>query len=329
MLLEKVGGNGYHMISDTIRDFGRSPPMSENRIEKHTTEVIMRISDLPHVAAHDDDGTARVAKKTQQLYETSCVKLAKFLGDDREVAGLSGNDLLAFHNWLHAVERAHIRTATANSYRRTLRAIFNRIGRPELGKPLRQLREPPSRDKAMEEADLRLILTYAGLRDAALIAFLSASGARRATVCNMLKSDLNIGQGKDGRYEMWAVLPTKDQSSAMCFFTHEAALLTLGWLSIQPNAERTPYVFTTPEGNALAPGTINSIFRDLKQRAKLPKETNINPHALRHKFTKDRLNAGQDIALVSGLLNHSSVLTTMAVYAPRSEKELMNAFFRK
>ena len=168
---------------------------------------------------------------------------------------------------------------------------------------------------------------FAGLRDVALVMFLAVSGARRETVCNLRKSDMLIEMAEDGRFRLIAEVLTKEDSTALVMGTHDAAIIMLAWLAIQPNAGQTDFVFTTAEGLPLAPGSINSIFRELKLKAGIPLNTPANPHALRHRFAHEMLEAGHDMSKVAGFLNHSSPLVTMTVYGVRSQKELMDAFF--
>jgi site-specific recombinase XerD len=286
----------------------------------------MRLSELPRVASLDEFGTRRVKLKTVEIYESAVNKLISFLGDV-ELEGLTGNDLLRFHEWLR--DERTVSVATANTYRRTLRAIFNYelVNRPELGRPLKRLREPPRRSKAMAEETLQKMLMFAGLRDVALVMFLAVSGARRETVCNLRKSEMLIEMGEDGRFRLVAEVLTKEDSTALVMGTHDAAIIMLAWLAIQPNGDATDFVFTTAEGTPLAPSSINSIFRELKIKAGIPLKTPANPHALRHKFAHEKLEDGHDVPKVSGFLNHSSPLVTMTVYAVRSRNELIDAFF--
>ncbi len=284
----------------------------------------MMLSQLPALAGHTN-GARRVAWATLSLYETATTRLLNFLEGDVELEALSATDLLMFHEFLRD-ECPEIRTVTANSYRRTLAAMFRAVGRGELARPLRQLREAPRRDKAMSEEHLRQMLAYATLRDAALIMFLAASGARRGTVCKLRKEQVRIWQGDDGQFRLAARVLTKGDSTALCLGTHETALAMMLWLSVQPNAERTSYVFTVPSGEALDPRSINSIFRKLKLTAKLPGNAPINPHALRHKFAQEKLSK-HDAAIVAALMNHSSPNVTLEVYATRSEDKIIEAFF--
>jgi integrase len=284
----------------------------------------MMLSNLPRVAGHKD-GARRVAWATLSLYETAVTRLINFLEGDIELANLSAEALLTFHEFLRD-DCPEIRTATANSYRRTLAAMFRAVGRDDLARPLKQLREAPRRDKAMEEEHLRAILAHASLRDAALVMFLAASGARRGTVCRLRKDAVRIWQGEDGRFRLAARVLTKGDSLALCLGTHEAALAMMLWLAVQPNSQSTGFVFTVADGSPLAPRSINSIFNKLKAAARLPADAVVNPHSLRHKFAQEQLGK-HDAAIVAALMNHSSPNVTLEIYAQRSEAKIVEAFF--
>lgn len=284
----------------------------------------MRVSKMP-LAVGYIDGVPRVSRATLQHYELSVRKFIKFMGDDRELTGLFAIDFHRFHAHLRD-ECPQIRTATANSYRRTLRSMLNALDRQDLARPLKQLKEAPPQDKSMLEEHLRLLLAVASVRDAAMISFLAASGARRGTLSHLRKEHIRIWQGDDGRFRFAARVLTKGDKEVLCLGTHQTALAMMLWLEFQPNAEQTSYVFTTSSGLPIQPRSINSIFNKLKQRAKLPSSARVNPHALRHKFAQEKLEI-HDAAIVAALMGHSSPDVTLRIYAQRSEDKIMAAFF--
>jgi site-specific recombinase XerD len=95
------------------------------------------------------------------------------------------------------------------------------------------------------------------------------------------------------------------------------------WLAIAPASS---HLFCTERGEPIAPQTINSMFRRLKEAAALPDGQNVNAHALRHRFAQ-RMLAQHDPKVVSQLMGHAEVSTTLDVYAQRDENELIRLYY--
>jgi integrase/recombinase XerD len=68
------------------------------------------------------------------------------------------------------------------------------------------------------------------------------------------------------------------------------------------------------------------MFRELAIAAGIPQGERINPHSLRHRFAQ-RMLARHDAKVVSQLMGHAEVSTTLDIYAQRDEGELMRLFY--
>ncbi len=71
------------------------------------------------------------------------------------------------------------------------------------------------------------------------------------------------------------------------------------------------YVFTTQAGKPYYPSSFDNRLAHLAQEAGLPV---LSPHELRHTFASRCLEMGMDVKLVSSMLGHSKVETTMNLY---------------
>ncbi|ALD13135.1 tyrosine-type recombinase/integrase [Clavibacter capsici] len=76
--------------------------------------------------------------------------------------------------------------------------------------------------------------------------------------------------------------------------------------------ERSGYVFTYEDGSPLKPQYATRLFDKLRVQAGLPKMTF---HGQRHEAASLMIDAGEDLAIVSKILGHSSVSVTSDIYA--------------
>jgi len=72
------------------------------------------------------------------------------------------------------------------------------------------------------------------------------------------------------------------------------------------------FVFTTWEGNAMHPDSLNTWLTRFTVENKLP---HISPHAFRHMAASYLINSGVDVRTVSGKLGHARTSTTTDIYA--------------
>ena len=67
----------------------------------------------------------------------------------------------------------------------------------------------------------------------------------------------------------------------------------------------------------------------LKRRAKQAGvKGHVNPHSFRHAFARDYILSGGDLATLSQLMGHSSILVTKKYYARFNVKELQEKHAR-
>lgn len=284
----------------------------------------MKISELASVCGHQN-GALRVSPSTLRTYRYAATRLQWWLGRDGVVGELSASDMLAFH--VHLRDSCpEISTTTGNTIRRTLRGMVRRVGLPELAQPLRQLRAAPSTNRAMRDEHVRLLMAHASVRDLAIIALLAMSGGRRGVVANLRKENLRIWEGENGDWRLAARAISKNEREVLLLGGHEAALAMSLWLSVQPCAASTSYVFTTDLGTPLRPQSVNSIFDRVARAAHLPAAARTNPHSLRHRFALDKLST-HDAAMVAAWLGHSSPRVTLEIYGRPDEERLTAAFF--
>ena len=200
--------------------------------------------------------------------------------------------------------------------------MLRRGGRGELAAHLRDLRPPPRRGKAINDQVLGQLLEVASIRDRAIVLLLRDSGARRGAIATLKRDDVRLWQ-EGGGWRLAAHAITKGGNTALLLAGGECAEAVRAWLAIAPASS---HLFCTEKGEPIAPQTVNSMFRRLKELANLPEGSRANAHALRHRFAQKML-ARHDAKVVSQLMGHAEVSTTLDVYAQRDEEELIRLYY--
>lgn len=167
------------------------------------------------------------------------------------------------------------------------------------------------RGRALQHEEILALLaacdtgTYAGRRDAALVAVAYSCGLRRAEVVGLDVDDwhrtdsmLHVRKGKGNKDRMMPVHP-------------DAAALLGAWLDARPVATAPIFVrirrgdiFTDER---LTTQAVYTIFKALAARAGVE---DFAPHDMRRSFAGDLLDAGADMSTVQQLMGHASPTTT-------------------
>lgn len=95
------------------------------------------------------------------------------------------------------------------------------------------------------------------------------------------------------------------------------------WLLCRPALEpKDNALFISARGFGLSRSGFYSILRRLVKAAGLKGKGRVNPHAFRHAWVRDALQAGADLTRVSQTLNHSTMRVTADYYARWTDGEL-------
>jgi integrase len=264
-----------------------------------------------------------VSNATLKTYADPVQRMLEFFGRDVEVEQITRAEYAAWHDWL--ATRGN-KPQTVNNYRVRMRAIWNKLR--ALGievcdiSDLTELEDEGQRyDRAVVEKHLTAALQLACARDSAMILYMVNAGFRRQTVPRLRMEDTLVWQGPDGRFRIASRIPKEKSSPGRVLFAkHETAVAVMHWLNIREYQDSPWLFYAMDSGDQLSVNTVNSVFRDLRQRANLPTWAHFHPHALRHRFAQGQLD-NADAATVAGWMG-ISVDTLLKVYARRSEEEL-------
>jgi len=159
--------------------------------------------------------------------------------------------------------------------------------------------------------------TPAGTRDAAIIGLLYAAGLRRAEIIAL---DL-------GDFEPTGKLVVKGKrSKERTAYINDGALDALAdWIGLRGSATGALFC-RIDKGAKLIPGrlTTQAVYNLLVKRGAEAGVEDFSPHDFRRTFISDLLDKGADIATVSKMAGHASVVTT-ARYDRRPEEAKQKA----
>jgi site-specific recombinase XerD len=143
--------------------------------------------------------------------------------------------------------------------------------------------------------------SWSGIRDRAMITVLYRSGLRISELLGLRLADLDtaartlrLRHTKSGRPQMRGYHPGADDALEL-------------WLQLRRPMGPGP-LFCTRAGGPVWPQQVRATLARLAGRAGIAKA--VRPHGLRHTLAVELLRAGEDIAVISKILGHSSIATT-------------------
>jgi len=244
------------------------------------------------------------------------------------------NDLTAFSRWCerneissheatHRQLRLYLGELTAAGYARatiaramtTLRTYYDYL--VEKGtiedNPALLLQAPKqgrTLPKTLTQDDITTLLespddsTPKGMRDAALLELMYATGARVAELSGLnvdridLQNNLVLLEGKGNKQRLVPLYPAA--AAAVDVYLKQAREVLQG--------KASQAVFLSTRGNRLSEDAIRRIVKTHARAAGIT--TPVSPHTFRHSFATDLLSGGADLRSVQELLGHANLSTT-------------------
>jgi integrase/recombinase XerD len=158
--------------------------------------------------------------------------------------------------------------------------------------------------------------TPLGLRDAAVLELLYATGARVSELVGLKVSDVDFGQGQVrlyGKGSKERIVPVYELALASVkVYLRES----------RPLLERPPAqtrLFLSSRGLPLSADAVRRLFRRYAKIAGVG--SGVSPHSLRHTFATHLVEGGADLRTVQELLGHVALSTTQ-IYTHLSMKRL-------
>jgi integrase/recombinase XerD len=165
-----------------------------------------------------------------------------------------------------------------------------------------------------------------GLRDAAMIELLYATGLRvsELIVLRLTEIDLNRGLVRTtGKGQKTRLVPMGEMALQRLKVYLEIARPELLRRATRKGLRRLPdAVFVTARGKGM---TRQGFSKNLKRYAKILGIDDVSPHKLRHSFATHLLEGGADLRSVQAMLGHADLATTQ-IYTHVSKSALHRAY---
>lgn len=166
--------------------------------------------------------------------------------------------------------------------------------------------------------------TPRGLRDAAMLETLYATGLRVTELVNLSINDLNLDAGyliAFGKGKKQRVVPLGENAIVLLRSYLETARVTF----LRKSAKSTDAVFLTRLGRSMTRQAFWKIIVAYTRLAGIKKD--ISPHKLRHSFATHLVERGADLRTVQAMLGHADIGTT-EIYTHLSRAHLRNVYDR-
>lgn len=245
------------------------------------------------------------------------------------VGAVDGRAVLEYLIELSKAQRA-VRTQARQLV--TLRGLFRHLRRERhIGADPTAAAELPRLGRKLPEvltlAEVEALLrapspqTANGLRDAAMLELLYATGLRVSELCQLRVADVNLERG--------VLLATgKGRKQRMVPIGEAALALIARYLGeVRPGADRhrSEALFLSRQGRAL---TRQAFWKLLRQHARVAGITKAtSPHTLRHSFATHLLERGADLRAVQAMLGHADISTTQ-IYTHLDRTQVFETYRR-
>ena len=243
-------------------------------------------------------------ERTVRWYEQS---LGYFAGFSCAIS-LEGVTVALCKRYCVYLAESGVATTTRQSYVRALRVFLSWCYEEEYMKEdlTRRFRLPKAQRKVIDvltDAELLRLFacfdlgTMVGARNYAMCALMLDSGLRLNEVITLPIGAVRLAERYmivDGKGNKQRVVPLGDRAArAIALYFHDV-----------PLEYRGSRLFLTKDCKPLKQSTVESLFRQLRPRAQLPR---LHPHLLRHTFATRYLENGGDIYSLQQILGHTSL----------------------
>ncbi len=188
---------------------------------------------------------------------------------------------------------------------------------PRLGRPLPEVLTPEEVDRLLQAPDVK---TARGLRDAAMLETLYATGLRVSELVALKVADVNLSESylsTVGKGRKQRLVPIGDQACARVREYQASARPTFD------RGRDAPALFLTHHGRAMTRQGFWKLLGGYARAAGIRKK--ISPHKLRHSFATHLLERGADLRAVQVMLGHADIGTTQ-VYTHLSNARLRDVY---
>ena len=273
----------------------------------------------------------KTSANTEISYQRDLKKMAVFLSE-RGVRNFNEVKELQLEGYISYMEREHFASASISRSVASIRAFFQYLWKEGMiGKDPAENLKPPKVEKktpeilSVEEVDKLLqqpnLDTAKGIRDAAMLELLYATGMRVSEMLHLQISDINLQFGyvichENGKER---IIPI----GVPCKKALERYLDGARSVFVKDEAEQA--LFTNCSGKAMSRQGFWKVLKGYADDAGI--KGDITPHTLRHSFAVHMLQKGADIRSVQEMLGHSDISTTQ-VYLGMNMNKMRDVYMK-
>ncbi len=303
---------------DSVTAPGQGREAELNEFEAYVDEFVTYLANVKNLSPN-----------TVRAYETDLAAYVAWCR--REAVSPLHVEHRQVRSWVAELAAAGYATTTQNRHLSAVRTLYRwlvsrgvtqedavaAVASPKLGRRL---------PKTMGDEDVRALLEAcdadaAGLRDAAMVELLYATGARISEASGLDVADLDLAQRQVrlfGKGSKERIVPIYERC-AQSLKTY----LGQGRPELAANGKKvTDALFLSTRGNRMSADALRVRFEKLVNLAGL--DPGLTPHAMRHTFATELLDGGADLRSVQELLGHESLSTTQ-IYTHLSVERLKQA----
>jgi integrase/recombinase XerD len=261
-----------------------------------------------------------LAKNSYDSYENDLKRYLHFVSHDLKILNLGGITLQHIETYLGELTELGLSVSTIARNISSIRSFHEfavveqfaeanpaeLIELPKKARKLPEVLDAVEVERVINEADRT---THAGIRDAAILETLYASGMRvsELTDLEMDRMFFEIGFirviGKGNKERLVPVGEIAQQAIEHYIETARKAFIN------PKKPEKTKNrLFLNQRGGPLTRMSVWNIVNKYAMKADIKK--NVYPHIFRHSFATHLLEGGADLRAVQEMLGHSSILTT-------------------
>ena len=261
-----------------------------------------------------------LAKNSSVSYKNDLDRYLSFLQNELKINDLSGVTLQHIEQYLEELSDLGLSAGTIARNISSIRsfhefAIVENLAEanpselvelPKKAQKLPEVLDPEEVSSIIDQADRT---DFAGIRDAAILETLYATGMRVSELTdlelNMLFFEIGfirvIGKGNKER-----LVPVGEH--AQLSIEHYIETAREQFLNPENRAKSKNKLFLNQRGGPLSRMSIWNIVNKYAEKADIKK--NVYPHIFRHSFATHLLEGGADLRAVQEMLGHTSILTT-------------------
>lgn len=261
-----------------------------------------------------------LAKNSSISYENDLKRYLKFIATDLRIANLGGITLQHIEKYLTELTEMGLEVSTIARNISSIRsfhefAVAEQIAEanpaelielPKKAKKLPEILSPEEVVSVINEADRT---DYAGIRDAAILETLYASGMRVSELTELEMDRLFfeigfirvIGKGNKER-----LVPVGEHAQQA--IEHYIETSRKEFINPDKPGKTKNRLFLNQRGGPLSRMSVWNIVNKYAMKAGIKK--NVYPHIFRHSFATHLLEGGADLRAVQEMLGHTSILTT-------------------